>query len=109
MDLSDGKLRACVVVVGLILVFSGTGFASQSGNHTSLCRDTRAELGKAVAAVAEASRRDALWIPAQEALESAKAAFKRGDHKETILYARMALHFVELGLKQRDTGPYQHF
>jgi hypothetical protein len=102
-------LRNFVLSAGVILLVSGTAFASQSGGETSPDRQARAELCKAVAAVAEADRRGALWIPAQRALESAQAAFARGDHKEAIAQARLAQHFVELGINQLDNQPYRHF
>ncbi len=67
------------------------------------------ELDKATAAVAEAGRRGALWIPAQKALENAMAAFARGDHEKAISEARAAQRFVELGINQLDAEPYQQF
>lgn len=109
MDIFRFWLRSFIVATGAILVVSGTAFASQSGDETSPGRDARAELGKAVAAVAEADRRGALWIPAQRALENAQAAFARGDHKEALAQARLAQRFVELGINQLDSEPYQHF
>lgn len=109
MDILGFWLRNFFIAAGAILVISGTAFASQSGDETPLGRDARAELDKAVAAVAEADRRGALWIPAQTALENAKAAFARGDHKEAIAQAQVALRFVELGINQLDSEPYQHF
>jgi hypothetical protein len=102
-------LRNFIVAAGIILLASGTAFASESGDEMSMGRDARAELDRAVAAVAEANRRGALWIPAQRALESAMAAFARGDHKEAISEARVAQRFVELGINQLDSEPYQHF
>lgn len=105
MDFLGNCLRNWVVATGMILAFSGTGFASESGNETSLCSDARMELGKAVAAVAEASRRGTLWIPAQNALENAKDAFARGDHQEAIAHAQKAQRFAELGINQRDSEP----
>ncbi len=102
-------LRNFIIAAGVILMISGTGFASRSGDETSLRSDACAELDKAVAAVAEASRRGALWIPAQRALENAKAALARGDHQEAISQAQMAQRFVELGINQLDNEPYRHF
>ena len=102
-------LRYFILSAGVILLVSGTAFASQSGDETSPSSEAHAELDKAVAAVAEAGRQGALWIPAQRALESAKAAFARGDHKEAIAQARLAQRFVELGINQLGNEPYRHF
>lgn len=60
-------------------------------------------------AVQEAERRKALWIPAIEALEDAKAAFDRGDFERSIELARSARQFAELGIKQLAAPPYRHF
>ena len=106
-------LRCCqrilILAAGLILVTSGTGFASQTADGTSLRRDARAEHSHAVAAVAEARRRGALWIPAEKALVNAEAAFARGDYREAISQARMAKRLVELGINQLNSEPYRHF
>jgi hypothetical protein len=106
-------LRCCrhilILAAGLILVISGTGFASQTADGTSLRGDARVEISHAVAAVAEARRKGALWIPAEKALVIAQAAFARGDYREAISQARVAKRFVELGIKQLDSEPYQHF
>jgi hypothetical protein len=109
VDILGFRLRHFIIAAGVILVISGTAFASQSGDETSPGSDARAELDKAVAAVAEANRRGALWIPAQRALENAQAAFARGDHKEAIAQARLAQRFVELGIDQLDSDPYNAF
>ena len=90
-----------------MLMFLGTGFASQSGDVTSLQSDARVEIDRAEAAVADADRRGALWIPAQSALVNAKAAFARGDHQEAIVQARIAQRFTELGIDQLDSAPYK--
>jgi hypothetical protein len=100
-------LRNFVIAAGVMLMSSGTGFASEADGGTSLRSDARVELGKAVAAVAEATRKGALWIPAQRALVNAKAAFARGDHQEAISQARIAQRFTELGMDQLDSAPYQ--
>jgi len=92
----------------MILALSGTGFASQSGNGESLRSDARVEVGKAVAAVAEASRKGALWIPAQRALADAKTALEQGNDREAIAHAQLARRFAELGIHQLDSAPYQY-
>ena len=109
MDFLRFWLRNFILAAGVILLVSGTAFASQSGDETSPGKEARAEIDKAEAAAAEAGRRGARWIPAQRALESAKAAFARGDHKEAIAQARLAQRFVELGINQLDNDPYRHF
>ncbi len=108
MDFSRCCLRKYIIAAGVILMFSGTGFASQSGDEASLRSDARVELGNAIAAVAEANRREALWIPAQRALANAKAAFARGDFQEAISQAHVAQRFAQLGIDQLDSAPYRH-
>jgi hypothetical protein len=102
-------LRNIVIASAMILMVSGTAFASQSADETLLVRDVRAELNKAVAMVAEAKRRGALWLSAQTALENAKAAFARGDLKEAVSQAQLAQRFVELGIDQLKSEPYKAF
>lgn len=108
MDYLRRCRRIFILAAGLILVISGTGFASQSADGTSLRSGARAEIGHAVAAVAEARRRGALWIPAEKALVSAEAAFARGDYQEAISQAQVAKRFAELGINQLGSEPYQH-
>ena len=39
----------------------------------------------------------------------ARAAFERGDYELAISQARDARRFAELGIRQLDFPPYQHF
>lgn len=100
-------MRKHAIALAVILSFSGMAFASQEGTGTSLRSDACGELGMAVAAVTEADRSGALWIPAQTALDEAKAAFARGDYREAISQAQLAQRFAELGIKQLNSAPYQ--
>ncbi len=107
MNFSRDCIRKNVIALAVILSISGTAFASQEGNGTSLRSDACAALGKAVAVVAEADRRGALWIPAQAALDDARAAFARGDYREAIAKAQLAQRFAELGIEQLDSAPFK--
>ncbi|NIO42991.1 MAG: hypothetical protein GTO41_24230 [Burkholderiales bacterium] len=62
-----------------------------------------------MSAVEEARRGKALWIPAVEALEEAKAAFGRGEFEQAIKLARVATQFARFGIDQLETPPYRHF
>lgn len=97
-------------LLALALAFiSGTALASGGSDHTSLRKDAARELEIAVAAVDEATRREALWIPAVEALANAKTAFEAGDFEQVIEQARMATEFAELGIRQLGYPPYRPF
>lgn len=92
-----------------MLAVSGTALASGDPDHTSLRKVAADQLEVATAAVDEAARRNALWVPAVEALDNAKIAFERGEFEQAIRQARMARRFAELGIKQFDYPPYRHF
>ena len=108
MDFLSYNLRIFLVSAGIVIMFSGTSLASQSEDVASLRSDACLALDNAVTAVAEASRRGALWIPAQTALERARSAYERGDHQRAILHAQKAQRFAELGIIQLGSKPYQH-
>ena len=96
--------------LGLVLaLISGTALASGNPDHTSLREQAAKELEIATAAVEEAARKTALWIPAQDALEKARTAFEQGDFQQVIEQARMATEFAELGIKQLSYPPYRPF
>ena len=97
------------LLVWAVLAISGTAFASGDPEQTSLRTDAARELEMAVSAVDEAARKKALWIPAEQALDGAKAAFARGDFEQAITLARSARRFAELGIKQLATPPYRHY
>ncbi|UCH48158.1 MAG: hypothetical protein JSU95_19365 [Betaproteobacteria bacterium] len=90
-------------------MISGTALASEDPENTSLRSEAATQLEMAITAVEEAARRKALWIPAEEALQKAKAAFDRGEFEHAIKLARDARQFAELGIKQLETPPYRHF
>ena len=92
-----------------VLAITGTAFASESAEQTSLREDAASQLEMAFSAVDEAARQNALWIPAREAADNAKAAFDRGDYEQAITQARTAKQFAELGVRQLDYPPYRHF
>jgi hypothetical protein len=92
-----------------VALVSGTALASGDSDHTSLRKDAARELEIAIAAVDEATRRKALWIPAVDALESAKTAYETGDFEQVIEQARMATEFAELGIRQLGYPPYRPF
>ena len=98
-----------LVLVWAILAVSGTPFASEGPENTSLRNEAAAQLEMAISAVQEAERQKALWIPAAEALEEAKAAFGRGEFEQAIKLARDARQFAELGIRQLANPPYRHF
>jgi hypothetical protein len=97
------------MLVWAILAVSGTPFASEDPENASLRNEAAAQLEMAISAVQEAERQKALWIPAAEALEEAKAAFGRGEFEQAIKLARDARQFAELGIRQLATPPYRHF
>jgi hypothetical protein len=97
------------LLASVMLAISGTALASGDSDHTSLRKDAARELEIATAAVDEAARKDALWIPAVDALDNAKSAFERGDFEQTVEQARMAKAFAELGIKQLGYPPYRPF
>ena len=106
-------LRGCIlkhaIAIAVILAFSGTAFASGDPEQTSLRTHAARELEMAVSAVDEAARKKALWIPAETALDDARAAFARGDLEQAGNLARTARRFAELGIKQLATPPYRHY
>ena len=97
------------LVVWLMMAVSGTAFASEGPENTSLRNEAATELEMAITAIQEAEQRKALWIPAVEALEEAKAAFDRGEFEQAIKAARSARQFAKLGIEQRAAPPYRHF
>ena len=97
------------LVVWLMVAVSGTAFASEGPENTSLRNEAARELEMAITAVQKARQRKALWIPAVEALDKAGAAFDRGEFRTAIELARSARQFAELGIKQLAAPPYRHF
>jgi len=92
-----------------VTVISGTALASGDADHTLLRENAAQELEIATAAVDEAAQKEALWIPAMDALDNARMAFERGDFPQVIEQARMATEFAELGIKQLSYPPYRPF
>jgi hypothetical protein len=93
----------------LVLTLTGTAFASGNDEQTSLRADAANSVELAFLAVEQAARQNALWIPAKEAADHARAAFERGDYELAIRHARSATRFAALGIRQLDYPPYQHF
>jgi len=100
---------SCWFVAWLLSTGTGTAFASGSHEQTSLRADAAARVEMAFSAIEEAARQNALWIPAKEAANDARAAFERGDYELAIAHARTATEFAELGIRQLDYPPYRHF
>lgn len=92
-----------------VLAITGTALASQAPEQTSLRAEAVKSLEAASSAIVAAERRNALWIPAREAANNARAAFERGDYELAISQARTARRFAELGIRQLDFPPYRHF
>ena len=92
-----------------LTVASGTALASGNPDHTVLRNEAAEALKIATAAVDEAVRNEALWIPAQDALENARTAFEQGDFEQVIEQARVAKEFAELGIKQLGYPLYRPF
>lgn len=101
--------RSCWFAVWMASAVTGTAFASASGEETSLRVEAAARVEMAFSAIDKAASRKALWIPAQEAAESARAAFERGDYELAIAHACTAIKLAELGIRQLDYPPYRHF
>ncbi|UCD68326.1 MAG: hypothetical protein JSW48_16400 [Betaproteobacteria bacterium] len=96
-------------VIWAALAISGTALASEASEKSLLRNEAVAQLEMAISAVQEAERRKALWIPAAEALDEARAAFDLGEFVQSIELARSARQFAELGIKQLAAPPYRHF
>ena len=92
-----------------LAALSGTALASGNADHTSLRNEAAGELEIATAAVDEAARKQALWIPARDALENARTAFKQGKFEQSIEQARVAKEFARLGINQLGYPPYRPF
>jgi hypothetical protein len=93
----------------VILAISGTALASAESEQAPLRRNAAIELETASAAIDEAARKKALWIPAVEAIEDARAAFDEGDFEHAIELARTAKKLAQLGIRQLDYPPYRQF
>jgi len=105
-----GRSQPCCWLVMLVmLAITGTAFASEDHKRTSTRENAVSSLKAAQSAIEEAERRNALWIPAREASDAARAAFERGDYELAITQARAATRFAELGIRQIDYPPYRHF
>ena len=100
---------SCWLVAWLASTVTGTAFASGGNEQTSLRADAAARVEMAFSAIEEAARLNALWIPAREAADNARAAFERGNYELAIAQARIAARFSELGIGQLDYPPYRHF
>ena len=101
--------RCCWFAVWMASAITGTAFASGNDEETSLRATAAARVEMAFSAIDRAASLKALWIPAQEAADSARAAFERGDYELAIAQARTAIKLAELGIRQVDYPPYRHF
>jgi hypothetical protein len=81
------------------------GPPSCTGERRPACEAARAALVAAKAAVAEASRREALWTTAQSALQDAEAAFASGDYDAVARRAELAQQLAQLGIAQTRYPP----
>jgi len=103
------RLWMLPLLASIMMAISGTALASGGSDHTSLRKEAARELEVATAAVDEAARKEALWIPAVDALDNARLAFERGEFGQVIEQARMAKELAELGIKQLGYPPYRPF
>lgn len=101
--------RSIWFAVWMTLAVTGTALASGNGEETSLRAKAAARVEMAFSAIDRAASQKALWIPAQEAADSARAAFEQGDYELAIAHARTAIELAELGIRQTGYPPYRHF
>ena len=99
----------CQLILWTFLALTGTAFASGNADDASLRADAQKHLERAETVIEEAADLKALWLPAQEAADSARQAFERGDYELAISQARTAERFARMGIRQLDEPPYRHF
>ncbi len=99
-----------LIGLGLLLFRLGC-LAAQPTDCATPCepreRAARA-LADAQVTVERAAAARALWLPAQQAMEQARAEFSRGDFTAAERDALAAKDYAELGLRQLEYPPYRY-
>jgi hypothetical protein len=93
-----------VALLGLVVMHASAATAEPQQLDA---RQAQAALQRADEAVRRAWSERALWTTAQEALEQARTAMARGDHRGAMAAAGVAVEQAELGIAQSKYPGFQ--